>query len=73
MDIERFNSDVRYFKLCDIYDFLFKSIRCYYVSCLYLANKKLVEALSLLKYTENLLAITNSRYLDIKKDVKKFF
>lgn len=62
MEIERLNTDLSMFKKLDVLDFNSKAIRCFFVGLLYYSNDKFQEAVSLLKYAEDLFKITHRKY-----------
>lgn len=48
MDIERLNPSLEKFRKMDGLELLYKAIRCFFVSCMYLANLKFKEGISLI-------------------------
>lgn len=57
------------YRKLDVLEFHFKAVRCYYVSCVYLANHRYIETLSLLKIAENIVVNSSKKFNEIKSSV----
>lgn len=66
LEVERQSPNLANLRKYEILDHLFKGVRCYYVSCVYLANHKYIETLSLLKSSENMLSDTVKKFSDME-------
>jgi len=53
-----------------VLEFHFKAVRCYYVACVYLANKRYIETLSLLKMAENIAVNSAKKFEEMKGFVR---
>ncbi|KAM3131641.1 hypothetical protein pb186bvf_016305 [Paramecium bursaria] len=68
MDEERNNKDISFFRKLDAQEFYSKSIRCFFVGCMYHSNEKYREAYSLIKYSVDLINMTNRKFTEIKQE-----
>ena len=46
------NPNLSFFKILDGMEMFYKGLRSFFVSCIYIANKKMREGLSLLEYSK---------------------
>ncbi|KAL4429755.1 hypothetical protein ABPG74_004392 [Tetrahymena malaccensis] len=68
IEVERQNTNLENYRKLDVLEFHFKAIRCYYVSCVYLANQKYIETLSLLKVAENIVSNSSKKFADMREN-----
>ncbi len=66
MEEERLNPNLELFRKLDALELFYKAIRCFFVSCVYLANNKSIEAGSLVNYSENLLTTALDKFNEHK-------
>ncbi|EGR32941.1 signal recognition particle 68, putative [Ichthyophthirius multifiliis] len=71
MEIERQNPNLEHFRKLDVLEIYYKAVRCYYVACVYFANQKYIESLSLLKQCENFNQMCEGKFQDIKNLVEQ--
>lgn len=66
MDIERLNPNLEKFRKMDILEMLYKGVRCFFVSCVYVSNDKYKEGISLIAQSENIFKLCTRKFEEIK-------
>lgn len=69
MDIERLNPNLEKFRKMDILEMLYKGVRCFFVSCVYVSNDKYKEGISLIAQSENIFKLCTRKFEEIKLPV----